>query len=53
MPDTHELAPEHQHDLARTICGLPPLHQSSLSCTSCIVVDLRAISIEISQHRSF
>ncbi|PPQ71661.1 hypothetical protein CVT26_010579 [Gymnopilus dilepis] len=50
------LTPEAQHDLARVICGLPPLlpesHPSS-TLVSGIAADLRAVAIEISQRRSF
>jgi len=50
------LVPELQHDLARLICGLPPLHddgESSRVIVNGIAADLRAVAIEISQRRSF
>ncbi|KZT22160.1 hypothetical protein NEOLEDRAFT_1138274 [Neolentinus lepideus HHB14362 ss-1] len=53
VPEIQNLAPEHQHDLARLICGLPPLAQPTNSNLSRIAADLRAVAIEISQRRSF
>ncbi|KAG8213449.1 hypothetical protein J3R82DRAFT_11965 [Butyriboletus roseoflavus] len=47
------LLPEHQHDLARVICGLQPLAQPFNPAVSGIAADLRAVAIEISQRRSF
>ncbi|KAF8873596.1 hypothetical protein CPB84DRAFT_1753215 [Gymnopilus junonius] len=56
VPSIQNLIPESQHDLARVICGLPPLlpetHQSR-QVVSGIAADLRAVAIEISQRRSF
>ncbi|KAF8869883.1 hypothetical protein CPB84DRAFT_1803308 [Gymnopilus junonius] len=56
VPSIQNLVPESQHDLARVICGLPPLlpetHQST-QVVSGIAADLRAVAIEISQRRSF
>lgn len=67
VPDIQALLPEHQHDLARIICGLPPItvppssptYSSSSPASSIsqnlnrISADLRAVAIEISQRRSF
>ena len=53
VPTIQQLAPEHQHDLARIICGLPPLAQLLLPVLNRLAADLRSISIEISQRRSF
>lgn len=47
------LLPEHQHDLARVICGLQPVTEPSNPAVSGIAADLRAVAIEISQRRSF
>ena len=47
------LVPEQQHDLARVICGLEPLHPESIETIRGIAADLRAVAIEISQRRSF
>ena len=47
------LQPEHQHDLARVICGLEPITQPFNPAISGIAADLRAVAIEISQRRSF
>ncbi|KIJ60364.1 hypothetical protein HYDPIDRAFT_117272 [Hydnomerulius pinastri MD-312] len=47
------LEPNSQHDLARVICGLPPLTQPVDPALSGIAADLRAVAIEISQRRSF
>ncbi|KAI9511922.1 hypothetical protein F5148DRAFT_1280304 [Russula earlei] len=53
VPAIQGLAPEHKHDLARVICGLPPLSQPVLPTLNRLAADLRSISIEISQRRSF
>ncbi|KAG5652996.1 hypothetical protein H0H81_002821 [Sphagnurus paluster] len=56
VPSIQGLRPEHQHDLARVICGLPPVsHPSSPTppAVNGIAADLRAVAIEISQRRSF
>ncbi|KAF9540982.1 hypothetical protein CPC08DRAFT_700895 [Agrocybe pediades] len=63
VPSIQALVPESQHDLARVICGLPPLSASADSSSSRdqeqlrtingIAADLRAVAIEISQRRSF
>ena len=62
MPSIQGLVPEAQHDLARVICGLPPLSASASLSSSAqeqarvvngIAADLRAVAIEISQRRSF
>ena len=56
VPTIQSLVPEAQHDLARVICGLPPLLQDSEDVTvviNGIAADLRAVAIEISQRRSF
>ncbi|KAG6812675.1 hypothetical protein H0H92_001433 [Tricholoma furcatifolium] len=53
VPATQNLIPEHQHDLARVICGLEPLAQPVNPAVGGIAADLRAIAIEISQRRSF
>ncbi|TFK53826.1 hypothetical protein OE88DRAFT_1656182 [Heliocybe sulcata] len=53
VPEIQNLAPEHQHDLARIICSLPPLAQPTNPNLSRIAADLRAVAIEISQRRSF
>ncbi|KAF9236268.1 hypothetical protein BU15DRAFT_89211 [Melanogaster broomeanus] len=47
------LEPQHQHDLVRIICNLPPLSQPLNPTISGIAADLRAVAIEISQRRSF
>jgi hypothetical protein len=47
------LAPEHQHDLARLICGLEPVTNSSPRELTRLAADLRAVAIEISQRRTF
>ncbi|KAF8880610.1 hypothetical protein CPB85DRAFT_1340958 [Mucidula mucida] len=51
VPRIQALTPESQHDLARVICGLPPLQ--SLEAVGGIAADLRAVAIEISQRRTF
>ena len=53
VPSIKKLAPEHQHDLARIICNLPPLGQQAYPVLNRLAADLRSISIEISQRRSF
>lgn len=53
VPSIKKLAPEHQHDLARIICNLPPLCQQAYPVLNRLAADLRSISIEISQRRSF
>ncbi|EIN10117.1 hypothetical protein PUNSTDRAFT_102136 [Punctularia strigosozonata HHB-11173 SS5] len=47
------LTPEHQHDLARIICGLAPVSSPLNVNLNRIAADLRAVAIEISQRRSF
>jgi len=53
VPTIQNLAPERRHDLARIICDLPPLTQPLLPVLDRLAADLRSISIEISQRRSF
>lgn len=53
VPAIQNLDPEHQHDLARVICGLEPVTQPVLPVLGRLAADLRAVSIEISQRRSF
>jgi hypothetical protein len=53
VPAIQNLNSEYQHDLARVICGLEPLTQPNLPVLGRLAADLRAISIEISQRRSF
>ena len=54
VPAIQSLVPEHQHDLARVICGLTPLNQRSPPpVVARLAADLRSIAIEISQRRSF
>ncbi|KAF8624431.1 hypothetical protein AX17_007140 [Amanita inopinata Kibby_2008] len=53
VPKIQSLAPEYQHDLARVICGLPPISQPLSIAINGIAADLRAVAIEISQRRSF
>jgi hypothetical protein len=53
VPTIQNLAPEHQHDLARIVCDLPPLVQPVYPILNRIAADLRSVSIEISQRRSF
>jgi hypothetical protein len=52
VPAIQALVPEHQHDLARVICGLAPL-QRPPPVIARLAADLRSIAIEISQRRSF
>ncbi|KII85273.1 hypothetical protein PLICRDRAFT_338037 [Plicaturopsis crispa FD-325 SS-3] len=53
VPRIQALTPEHQHDLARIICGLRPLAVPPAPSLSGIAADMRAVAIEISQRRSF
>lgn len=53
VPEIQALPPEHQHDLARAICGLPALAAPPNPHLPRIAADLRAVAIEISQRRSF
>lgn len=53
VPSIQALAPEHQHDLARVICGLPPIAHSPHPGLNAISADLRAVAIEISMRRTF
>lgn len=53
VPTIQALSPEHQHDLARTICGLSPITEPREPSLNGIAADLRAVAIEISQRRSF
>ncbi|KAI0081049.1 hypothetical protein K474DRAFT_1588783 [Panus rudis PR-1116 ss-1] len=53
VPDIQSLPPEHQHDLARIICGLSPLCNSPNRRLNGIAADLRAVAIEISMRRTF
>jgi len=54
VPAIQGLAPEHQHDLARVICGLAPLQKPAPPpVVTRLAADLRAIAIEISLRRSF
>ena len=52
VPRIQGLVPEHQHDLARIICGLNPLSSPNPTLHG-ISADLRAVAIEISQRRTF
>ena len=52
VPQIQALVPEHQHDLARIICGLNPQSSPNLALNG-IAADLRAVAIEISQRRTF
>ncbi|KAF9642429.1 hypothetical protein BDM02DRAFT_3181521 [Thelephora ganbajun] len=52
VPRIQGLVPEHQHDLARIICGLNPLSSPNPALNG-IAADLRAVAIEISQRRTF
>ena len=47
------LTPEHQHDLARIICGLEPRTSPIHPDINRVAAELRAVAIEISQRRSF
>ncbi|KAH9918293.1 uncharacterized protein B0H18DRAFT_1031437 [Fomitopsis serialis] len=53
VPEIQALTPEHQHDLARIICNLPPIAVPSNSRLCGIAADLRAVAIEISMRRTF
>jgi hypothetical protein len=53
VPLIQALPPEHQHDLARTICNLPPLNDPVEPSLAGVATELRAVAIEISQRRSF
>ncbi|OJA18210.1 hypothetical protein AZE42_06179 [Rhizopogon vesiculosus] len=53
VPRIQGLAPHHQHDLARIICGLNPISIPPNPECTCIAADLRAVAIEISQRRTF
>ncbi|KAF9223933.1 hypothetical protein BS17DRAFT_781444 [Gyrodon lividus] len=53
VPRIQNLEPQHQHDLARVICGLSHLSDPLNPTIAGIAADLRAVAIEISQRRSF
>ncbi|KAI0749214.1 hypothetical protein C8Q80DRAFT_1160677 [Daedaleopsis nitida] len=53
VPSIQALTPEHQHDLARVICGLDPLASPLNLRLNGIAADLRAVAIEISMRRTF
>ncbi|KAI9061230.1 hypothetical protein FKP32DRAFT_1576890 [Trametes sanguinea] len=53
VPQIQGLTPEHQHDLARIICGLPPLSSPLNPRLNGIAADMRAVAIEISMRRTF
>ncbi|KAI0707673.1 hypothetical protein C8Q76DRAFT_128200 [Earliella scabrosa] len=53
VPSIQGLTPEHQHDLARIICGLEPLASPLNPRLNGIAADLRAVAIEISMRRTF
>lgn len=53
VPSIQSLTPEHQHDLARIICGLEPLSSPLNPRLNGIAADLRAVAIEISMRRTF
>ncbi|KAI0715756.1 hypothetical protein C8T65DRAFT_643046 [Cerioporus squamosus] len=53
VPSIQALTPEHQHDLARLICGLEPLSSPLNPRLNGIAADLRAVAIEISMRRTF
>ncbi|KZT00928.1 uncharacterized protein LAESUDRAFT_764149 [Laetiporus sulphureus 93-53] len=53
VPEIQALVPEHQHDLARIICGLPPIATPINRRVNGIAADLRAVAIEISMRRTF
>ncbi|KAF9442944.1 hypothetical protein P691DRAFT_764734 [Macrolepiota fuliginosa MF-IS2] len=53
VPSIQSLVPEHQHDLARIICDLPPLSRPPNQSLNGIAAELRAVALEISQRRSF
>src|ERR1700761_1248300 len=53
VPRIQGLIPQHQHDLARIICGLEPQSQPLNMDLNRIAAELRSIAIEIGQRRSF
>ncbi|KAM5539206.1 hypothetical protein V8D89_007079 [Ganoderma adspersum] len=53
VPSIQALTPEHQHDLARVICGLEPQATPLNRRLNGIAADLRAVAIEISMRRTF
>ncbi|KAJ3548440.1 hypothetical protein NM688_g5301 [Phlebia brevispora] len=53
VPSIQALIPEHQHDLARIICGLSPIARPPNLRLNGIAADLRAVAIEISMRRTF
>ncbi|KAI1782904.1 hypothetical protein LXA43DRAFT_1137104 [Ganoderma leucocontextum] len=53
VPSIQALTPEHQHDLARVICGLEPQATPLNPRLNGIAADLRAVAIEISMRRTF
>ncbi|TFK89354.1 hypothetical protein K466DRAFT_652125 [Polyporus arcularius HHB13444] len=53
VPSIQALTPEHQHDLARLICGLEQLSSPLNPRLNGIAADLRAVAIEISMRRTF
>ncbi|RPD54369.1 hypothetical protein L226DRAFT_471984 [Lentinus tigrinus ALCF2SS1-7] len=53
VPSIQALTPEHQHDLARIICGLEPISSPLNPRLNGIAADLRAVAIEISMRRTF
>ena len=53
VPEIQNLTPEHQHDLARIICGLQPIAVPANPRLKGIAADLRAVAIEISMRRTF
>ncbi|KAI0364480.1 hypothetical protein BV20DRAFT_956185 [Pilatotrama ljubarskyi] len=53
VPHIQSLTPEHQHDLARIICGLPPLASPLNPRLNGLAADMRAVAIEISMRRTF
>ncbi|KAI0819296.1 hypothetical protein BC628DRAFT_1423939 [Trametes gibbosa] len=53
VPQIQGLTPEHQHDLARVICGLTPLATPLNPRLNGLAADMRAVAIEISMRRTF
>ncbi|KAI0761013.1 hypothetical protein BD413DRAFT_495917 [Trametes elegans] len=53
VPQIQALTPEHQHDLARVICGLQPLATPLNRRLNGLAADMRAVAIEISMRRTF
>ncbi|KAI0685267.1 hypothetical protein BC835DRAFT_534419 [Cytidiella melzeri] len=53
VPAIQALEPQHQHDLARVICGLPDISIPRNESLPGIAADLRAVAIEISMRRTF